>query len=590
MSGSILGIGISGLKAFQRQLDTTSHNIANVNTEGFSRQTVTLSERDPILTGGGFQGQGVDATNIKRSYDQFLATQVRSSLTTFHASDQFQQLASQVDAILGNPNTNLSASLDNFFNAIDDVANDPTSLPARTAMLSEAEAMTDRFGQISDRLDQLRNQINQQLEGSVKDVNDLAQNLAELNVRIFTEQSRARTGVEANDLLDQRDRLLNQLSELVNVQTIPQANGMINVTLGNGQALVLDSQAMTFATQFSELTPNRLDVVQASTGGNISSVIQSGQINGLIAFRDQILDPAQQQLGQIAAGIAMEFNALQTSGFDLDGNSGQPLLRFSGDSEIPVIRAPGNTGGATVNVVFEDLNVNPDAAKNLDFSDFILENTDPVAGTFTLTRERDGQVINLVDDGTGLLVGAGANDVLPGVAITVDVSGGTMALNDQFAIRPTFLAAQKLTVAIQDPRQIAAATNIEVNPTTGQPILDGSGNPVRVNGPMPGDNRNALTMASLQNKFSLAGGSGTFQDIYNRLVVDIGSQTRTAINNATAQETLLTQAQQALSEVSGVNLDEEAANLIRFQQAYQAAAQTISIANSLFNDLLGAVR
>ncbi len=587
MANSILGIGISGLKAFQRQLDTTGHNIANVNTEGFSRQSVTLTEQIPVLTDAGFLGQGVIASNITRNFDQFLANQVRTSTITFNATDQFQRLASEVDGVLSNPNTNLSGALDNFFNAINDVSNDPASLPARTAMLSEAESLTDRFGQIADRLEQLRLQVNQELESKVQEVNDLAQNLADLNQRIFSEQSRSRQGVQANDLLDQRDRLLNQLAELVDIQTIPQVNGMISVTLGTGQQLVLDGQAKSFSTQFSELIPNRLEMMQNQPNANIGQIIQGGQINGLLEFRDRILDPAQQQLGRVAAGIAMEFNALQASGFDLNGNPGQPLFTFAGDSEIPVITVSGNTGGAAVTALFKDLNADPEAAKNLDFSDFILENTG--AGTFTLIRERDGQVTNLIDSG-GVLVGATASDRLPGIDITLDTSGGPVNAGDRFTIRPTFLAAQKLTVAIQDPRQIAAATNTELDPATGQPILDGLGNPVIINGPMPGDNRNALAMAGLQNKLGLAGGNGSFQDMYNRLVVDIGSQTRSAKNNALAQETLLTQAQDAHSEVSGVNLDEEAANLIRFQQAYQAAAQTINIANSLFNDLLGALR
>ena len=598
MASGILGTAVSGLMAFQRSLDTTSHNIANVNTEGYSRQQVELATRPEQFTGAGFLGQGVGISNISRSYDQFISNQLRFSTSAFGDVDHYHQLATQVDAMMADPSTGMAPAIKNFFNSVNDVSDDPSSIPARQAMLSEAENLTQRFSSMNARFEQLRSQVNNDVGVMVDNINSYANSIAGLNVKIAADISRSTGLQEPNDLLDQRDVLLNKLAELVDISVLPQQNGMVSVFIGQGQSLVLDANASELSAVPSALDPSRLGISINATGGtqDITSYISGGALAGTLRFRDEILDPSQQKLGQVAAGLAMEFNALHETGYDLDGKPGAALFGFSG-AEVPVAANPANTGNAVVTARFQDPNGVPDAAKNLDFSDFKLAYD---GANYTLTRVRDNQVINLtaVETAVGsnvynLTFGTSSDPsitALPGFEITVDLNGGAINAGDQFLTRPTYGAAQKIGVNTDDPRKIAAATNIEVDPATGSPVLDGSGNPVIINGPMPGDNRNALLLAGLENKLGLLGGNATFQDAYGQIVSGVGTLTRSAELSASAQEALLNQAKESRENLAGVNLDEEAANLIKFQQSYQAAAQLISVTNSLFDTLMGAVR
>lgn len=609
MSG-ILSTSLSGLIAAQRSLETVNHNISNVNTEGYSRQQVELGTNLAKYTGSGYIGQGVNVTNVARSYDQFINKQLSSSLSAFGDVDRYHQLATGIDNIMADPNTGMAPVLDRFFNAMQEVANDPSSVSSRQALLSEAGILTQNFNTMGNRFEEIRTQNNNDIEGMVNDINSFASSIADLNLQILTKTQGARV---PNDLLDKQDAILSNLAKIVNVSVIPQSNGTTNVFIGNGQALVLNSGTTKFTTIPSPLDPNQLGIAINTAGGavDISSQISGGSLAGSLRFRDEVLDPAQQKLGRVAAGLAMDVNALHEKGFDLNGTAGTALFSFGAD-EVPVINNPLNTGAAVVTAKFQDVNANPAAAGNLDFSDYKLDyvNNAGVAD-YTLTRVRDNQVINLIANATanpGVYTLAfsptqPANiDVkdVPGIDITVDQNAG-INVGDQFEIRPTFNAAQKIAVNIDDPRKIAAATNIEFDPVTkqpvqqvvgGVPVVDALGNPVYVTikGAMPGDNSNALKLANLANKASLLGGTATYNDTYGQVVSGVGTLTRAAELSSSAQEVLLNQSKEARESLAGVNLDEEAANLIKFQQAYQASAQAISVSKSLFETLVGAIR
>jgi len=593
MSG-LLSTSLSGLMAAQRSLETVQHNISNVNTEGYSRQRVEQATNVARFTGDGYIGQGVNVTNVTRSYDQFINKQLSSSLSAFGDVDRYHRLATNIDNIMADPSTGIAPVMNRFFNAINEVADDPSSVPARQVMLSEAEILTQSFNTMSGRFEEIRTQNNNDMIAMVNDINSYATAIANLNLQIAEGIGKSQGLKQPNDLLDQQDALIAKLSAIVNVSVLPQQDGTSSIFIGNGQSLVLGGGTATFTTMQSTFDSNRLEIGLVTTNSvtEITTQISGGSLAGSLRFRDEVLDPAQQKLGRVAAGLAMEINALHEKGFDLSGNAGEALFSFSG-ADIPVIKSAQNGGNAIVTANFQDVNSNPSAAGNLDFSDFKLEY---VSGTdYTLTRLRDNQVINLTAGPTDPLVAnvfalspATVNDVLPGIIITVDQNAGVSG-GDQFLIRPTYNAAQKMAVAIDDPRKIAAATNIELD-TNGDPVDDGSGNPVIINGAMPGDNRNALQLANLANKLGMLGGTASFNSTYNEVVSGIGTLTRAAKLGASAQETLLNQAKGARESLAGVNLDEEAANLIKFQQAYQASAQAISVARSLFDTLLGAVR
>ena len=565
MAGGMLDIAVSGLMAFQRSIETTSHNIANVNTEGYSRQRVELDARLPTYTGGGYVGSGVDITNIARSYDQFTIGQLRSSTSAFGEVDSFRSFAGQVDTLLADPSTGMEPALDGFFKAANDVANDPASITARNVMLSEAEGLSYRFSLVSGRFEEMRDQVNSDVKSMTETISSYTQAIADLNKDISTALGKANGQQQPNDLLDERDLVLNKLSELVDISVIPQASGMVSVVMSNGQPLVMDAQAYKLGTQGNEFDPTKLEITLIAEDTKpqvITNQLTGGKLSGTLRFRDEILDPAQQKLGSIANAIAMEFNAVHQQGYDLNGDLGEPFFKYTGINDVPALSVTTNTGTSTLTAAFGT------NSGDLDTSDYLLKYD---GANYTLTRMADDTVIPLTAAGSpAILTPTNATDALPGITLEID---STPNADDQFFIRPSYRAADNLAVNVTDPRKIAAAESLAPDGVT----------------VMPGDNRNMLKMADLMNKSSMFGSSTTFQEAYAQVVSKVGGLTHSANINATAQESLLEKATEARENISGVNLDEEAANLIKFQQAYQAAAQSISTASSLFDSLIGAV-
>jgi flagellar hook-associated protein 1 len=551
MSG-VLGTGLSGLMASQTSLNTTSHNIANVNTEGYSRQRVELTARAPDFLGGNYIGQGVNVSTVSRSYDQFLSNQLTSSTSAFGESNTYSMMASQVDNVVSSEATGLSPALKSFFNAANGVANDPTSIPARQVLTSEASSLSQQFNQLSAKFDGLRTQANNQMQVTVDDINLYAQGIANLNSQITYEANRASGTQVPNDLLDQRDTLLNKIAEKVSVSTLAQPDGTLSVFIGKGQSLVLGATANKLSLAGSSTDPGQKDIMMG--GQVISKDISGGELSGALKFRNEILDPAQQQLGLVAAGVAVQFNSLHTTGFDLNGDVGTNMFSLgSPDLEIPVTQNSGTVGTITANY-------DPSTIGQLTPSDYELSYD---GSSFALKNLSDNSVTTYAGSPPSTING-------PGFTISTSAS---VAANDSFLIRPTFEASKKITALISDPSKIAAAG------TTG-----GSGSP------NSGDNTVALKLAGLEKTPTLKGGKSTLSDAYSQLTSQVGSLTHSAKVSSTAQETLLNQAKQSRESLVGVNLDEEAANLIKFQQSYQASAQVIKIASSLFDTLIGAIR
>ena len=580
MASGMLGTAITGLQAFQRSLETTSHNISNVNTEGYSRQRVDLATNKEQMIGVGYLGTGVGINNISRSYDQFITTQLRSSTAAYGDVEKYSQLASQVDDIMADPAVGMEPAIKNFFNAVNEATNDPTSIPARQVLLSETEILTSRFDTMNSRFSQIREQINTDMVVMADEISGFAASIAKLNVQIANAQGQAGGDQQPNDLLDKRDAVLNQLAELVDISVVPSNSMMVNVFMGQGQVLVLDTIANEVGTRPTAFDPSKLDVTiktASGTEGIVTSQVTGGALSGTLRFRDEILDPAQQRLGSVAASIAMEFNNIHDSGFDLDGVDGGLFFKGQGmgTTAIPVAVATTNATNSSINVMFDSTNI-----KNIDYSDYRLDvSAGPV---YNLTRIADNKSIQLTNDvATGILTPSAPlpADSLPGISITITTPiSKELTDGDSFLIRPTFTAASTIAQNITDPRKIALATNKSP---------DGS---YTINGPMPGDNRNGLLLAGLENTQGMLGGTATFQGGYGLVVSEVGVLTSSAKIATAAQETLLNNAKDAWGNVSGVNLDEEAANLIKFQQSYQAAAQMISVSNTLFDSLIGAVR
>lgn len=569
----MLGTAITGLQAFQRSLETTSHNIANVNTEGYSRQRVDLATSKEQMIGVGYIGTGVSINNITRSYDQFITTQLRSSTAAHGDVDQYSKLASQVDDIVADPTVGMEPAIKNFFSAVNEAADDPSSIPARQVLLSETEILTSRFDTMNSRFQQIRDQINADMMVMTDEISSLSVSIANLNLQIANAQGQASGDQQPNDLLDKRDTALNKLAELVDISVVPSNSNMVSVFMGQGQVLILDAVANQVGTTPNTFDPSKLEVTirtPSGTEGIITSKVTGGALAGTLRFRKEVLDPAQQRLGSVAASLAMEFNNIHEAGYDLDGTAGELYFKGQGmgTTPIPVAVSTTNSSGSSINVMFDKTNIG-----HIDFSDYQLDVG--VGSVYTLTRSVDNTSITLTDSGGGILVATSPAN-MPGINITAT----GLSVGDSFLIRPTFTAASTVAQSFTDPRKLTLATNI---------ATDSHNVDYVVNGPMPGDNRNGLLMASLENKQGMLGGTASFQGGYGLVVSEVGVLTNSAKIATAAQETLLNSAKDSWGNVSGVNLDEEAANLIKFQQSYQAAAQMISVSKNLFDSLLGAV-
>ncbi len=547
MATGILGTAVSGLMAFQRSLDTTSHNIANANTEGYSRQRADLKTQPERYTGAGFVGTGVSVDNITRSYDQFVNKQLRSSTSAFGEMDKYHKMASQVDNIMADEKTGLASALKQFFKSVNDVANDPTAIPARQVMLAESKTVSAQFNSLARRLGEFRDQVNTDLQGAVEEINTLAQGIAQLNAKIVTAAGQGSGQSQPNDLLDQRDLLVSRLAKNVDVAVVPQKDGSISVFIGQGQSLVTGPNTTALSLTASALDADHKEINMGAQ--RITQFLSGGEMSGILRFRDEVLDPAQKQLGVLAAGLAIDFNRQHKAGFDLAGNAG---VDFFTAVQPEVIADPSNSGGG-VNVIYDGTKID-----QLQGSDYRL-NYD--GSNYTLTRLSDNQNINI----SGF---PGSSVNVEGMTISqAALPSGTAS----FLIRPSHntAAAMALNSAVDAPEKIAAAQ------TAG--------------GTAPGDNRNALSLAALEQATVMPGGK-TFQQSYTQLVSQVGSLTRSGEVSRNAQESLLTQSRETRENLVGVNLDEEAANLIKFQNAYQASAQAVSISKTVFDTLIGAVR
>ncbi|RMG35620.1 MAG: flagellar hook-associated protein FlgK [Gammaproteobacteria bacterium] len=636
---SILNTGISALNAFQRQLNTTGHNIANVNTEGYSRQRVEFSTLEAQPGGDGFLGAGVQVAAIRRSYDDYLSGQVRAYSASQEEYAIYHERASQVDNVVADAASGLDRMMQEFFASIEDVSADPTSIPARNVMLNRSQVLTDRFRSLDGWMEDLRGQLNRDLDTFVSEVNGLGQALSQVNQQI--QQISAGQANPPNDLLDKRDQLIDELSTYVKVTTVPQDNGALNVFIGNGQALVVGEVANRLSVINNPMAADQKEVAVSLVGGGTAVVtdqITGGKVGGLLRFRDEVLNPAQNSLGLVAVGLADSFNREHRTGLDLDGQLGGDYFAL-GEPEL--LADPANTG--TVTASFDSIADLTNHEYQLSYDGSTWSLTDLTTGG-SVTMTGAGTATNpFIADGVALVVGAppaagdtyllrparsgaGSIDTLindtrdiaaadPIRTATADTNTGTGAIGPGAltSVSGSTLPATPITLtydAVAKVFNLSTGGSVPYDPATdsgkslivtiaglGDFTFEMTGTPnngdqfsLLSNAGGTGDNRNALHLSKLQKRSLLFGNTATLSDAYGFMVADVATSTQQASANAEVQGELLSQSQAARSAVSGVNLDEEAADLVRFQQAYAAAAQVISTANTLFDTLLGAVR
>lgn len=625
----MLSTGSSALLAFQRALGTISHNVANATTDGYSRQRVELAARAGTpLQGGAYIGQGVDVARLQRLADGLVFARQVDSSGEIGRLTSLSSMATRVDALLSDSSTGLSVPFADFFNAARGVSADPTSSSARTALLAAAQSLSTRWNSLDNQLSTIEDETDASLMGKVNDANQLAREIADLN------RSIAAAGNSATpDMLDARDIRINKLAAITGATTTQSDDGSVNVFTLGGQPLVLGAKANPLTTIQDPLRPDRLQLAVDTGVGTPTRLADSGlsgELGGLLEFRTRVLDPARNELGRLATVFASAFNEAQRAGVDYNGNPGADLFTLPPPG---VQQNATNTGTASFTASVSN-------ASALTGHDLVLRFD---GSAWSAQRADNGLPVAMTGTGT-----AADPFVVDGVSL---VMSGTAAAGDRFGLRPTSGAAGSLAVAITDPSQIAAAgamvasadtgnlgngrvatttvtnaaafagfagANIEfidatqytVNGagpfawTPGNAISDPGGAwSITLSGtPAAGDsfalartparssgNANAQSFATLDTRGLLNGGNVSLTVGLSELVAKAGTEARHANLSLEAQQAIDVQVNAERESVSGVNLEEEAVNMMKYQQAYQAAAQVLKTADTMFQTLLATV-
>jgi flagellar hook-associated protein 1 FlgK len=553
---SILNTAKLGLLTQQLAIEVTGNNIANVETEGYSRQDVILESNTPRSIAQGQLGTGVRVSGIERVFDQFLFRQIIAEGDTTGQFAVRKDVFEQLEVLFNeNQGRSLNSELSELFAAFQDLSTNPTGLPERAEVIGRAQSLSAVFNNLGDGLFKIQRNIDAIIEDEVAKVNNLVDEIAKLNQAVFANSPGQ---FSANDLKDKRDKLITELSEKIDISIVTESDGQLSLTLGNGTPLVLKDLSFNLSTGLNGNNNSFLDTfISNGAGGtiNVTSAIQGGELKGYLDMRDLEVPAIAEKLDRLAAGFVQEFNRVHQQGFGIDGSTG---VNFFTPLSPTVFTNTLNTGSAQVSVQ----NASPTTVAVDDFeitltgaNSFSLTNltTGAAAGTFTFTA---GTTFNLAG----------------GFAVNIT---GTPAVGDRFKFSVSENAAKFVKVSnevLSNSQKIAAG-----NATSG-------------------DGGNAGDLADLQNdltfnSLSLQSGSGafTFDEFYNALVSAVGVQSSSAQAGVRQQEGVLLQLNNRRESISGVSVDEELVNLIQFQQAFNASARMISLVEELFDTLINRI-
>jgi|JRYH01.1.fsa_nt_gb flagellar hook-associated protein 1 FlgK len=542
MSG-LLGIGQSALLAAYAQLQTTGHNIANAATPGYSVQQVSLATSIPSGTGGGYIGSGVDVVTVERRYDRFLAAAVSAGTAAAAADGIRAEQLGRVDSLLADTQNGIGAAIDDLYLAMADVVNRPADPNAREVVLARADSLAAKLRGTDEQLRSLAAESGQRLEQMTVEATDVLASLARLNEKIALASG---AGHAPNDLLDERDRLVRSLNGYLTANVVERADGTVTVTAAGGEPLLVGSRAASLRTVPDPASPDRRQVAIVMDSVTLplgAAALGGGALAGLLAFRDEDLQAVRTSLGQLAAGIAAGFNAQQALGVDANGAQGQPMFAIGASglaSDFALLLGSGSQLATGLAMTAQAASGN---AGDLSVAAFAATGPAPMSSapvTFTFNA-----------DGSFDVSGAGTGDPA-GVAWT---PGSPIVFNGW-------------SIELRGTPQ--AGDRIEVVPT-----------------PDPSsDNRNARAMVLLADQPLVDG--RTLTDAFASMLGEVGRRTRTAETSEAVSGRLLADAEAAQANLAGVNLDEEAARLLQYQQMYQAAARVIQAAQSMFDTLLSA--
>lgn len=668
MSFSLLNIASAGVRSSSELLQTTSKNITNVNTEGYVRERTEFTTMVDNQVGRG---------ETYRLLNEFAQSQLNRDTSNKSFFDQFVTEANRVDTIFSEESNNLSTGINSLFNNVQEALNQPSSTVARSLVMTDAQSLVDQMDRLSGIVLEQQGIVNEQLEIFSEEANSLIQNINTLNQEIAVVNG-TNNASDASSIYNQRDLAIRELSELVDIETLDGPNGEKLVFMGSGESLVMENGTFNLFSLSGDPDPNFKELTLDVNGGKavpleIDATKLKGKIGGLLAFRDDILVPAQNQIGQMGLAIADAFNEQNKLGMDANGELGGDIFN------IPTVGAyayQANTGGASLTATLE-----AGKGSELPASDFIVTYTANANEVSIQPIDNKGEPIGSASLATIPPSGViDSDDITSGESfgLQIDVAG-TGNTGDQFQIKLNSEAATSISLATSRGEDLALASPIrtansidnvgtatisagevtsvtsggfnttpglangditlvktgtaneyqitDANGTTtftvtppAEGVLAQAGAPYSNYGfdfdiegtPATGDtftlefneggfddNRNGLKLADLQNGELVrknvvttvtADNHETFNQAYSGLVSDIGVVTGQAITSASAFDALAEQSEAWYESLSGVNLDEEAANLLRFQQSYSASAQVLAAAQEIFDTLLSAAR
>jgi flagellar hook-associated protein 1 FlgK len=554
----IMSLAGSALLTQQKAINVTGNNIANVNTPGYSRQKLILQNQTPLQSSVGPMGNGVDALSVERVYDRFLGVQINNESENLGRWEA-QKGGLEMAEVLFNESGDfgLNKSLSDFWGAWQNLTNDPSGYNERVVVQARSEVMAGNFNRIYADLHKIQEGLDASIEGAVAEINQISRQVADLNDKIILIEA---NGQNANDFRDQRDLALKQMSELIDINTFENADGQVTVTVGASQTLVENNTSRNLSTRVNGFGCK--DVVWTDADGstvNISNNIDSGKLKGWLEARDVDIRSYQRQLDILAEGLMERVNTLHQAGWGLDGSTGNDF--FSGmaaasgnlDSLLTITAEPGGTGNIQITLV----GGGTAGAETVT--------TDPATGDIQIAIEdgvsTGGQIASALQAHSGI------NSVVAAApAAAWDLSAGT---NNAVLGGGSSAEAIQVNTAISNDLNLIAASSAL--------------------GSIPGNNDQAIAIANLQHSLTMNGNSSTFEDYYNSLVSQVGGDLQSADGYFAHQSNMVVQLENRRESVSGVSLDEEMVNLIKFQTAYDAAAKLITTADELLQTVLNMV-
>ena len=679
----LLKIGSSALLGNQNQLATTSNNIANMNTPGYTRQRTEYAN---------YVEWGVGRPQVIRMFDRYAIDQHRRDTTENARLQTYSENTSVLDNLFSDQTVSISKGLEGVFQRLHEANDEPTSLTPRQLVISDSNALVSRMQSLTDRVLEQEEIVNDEIKLELSETNSLIKGLYQLNEKIVASKQSAVNGQSSPELLDERNEVIRRLAEKVNLQTIEADTGAIYVNTQGGQSLVTNANYFQFKAISGDPDPNRTEI-QTYINNNVNAVQDfrtdnlGGSIGGLIEYRKTVLDESINSLGQLAIAFSDAMNEQNKKGVDLDGQLGGDVFN------IPSTQALGYRDNSSDNHYVE---VRIEDGLGDQVSNFDYQITFTSATDYTIQAYKQGETIGSASGPFTIPASTadyqGSADGLPdGLELRFSPDTAFVA-GDTFLARPTRLAGVQIEMNLNRPEQIALASPIAVeNPitnigngtikleeitstdtdnstlnmsgfdaanaldadapakvvytlagayevqdsagtvigtvTSGNNIMaqlqaagtwpntthgdDYPGYEISISGqPQAGDefnisfnsdalddNFNGQKLTDLQSDDTMRrniAGTGnntlTFTEAYSNLIGFVGDTANRAQIDLTASTTMLEQSEQRVADMSGVNLDEEAADLVRYEQAYSAAARIITVSNTLFDSLLQAVR